>query len=297
MLSTDFDEQDGAPVWWCAPGTELPGGFLAWDRLAVGPRCETWLVWSARMWCPAVLKMVRPHHVTHPCAVAPLAREAAALHGNQHPALPRLYLAATTAPLPHIAVEYVDGPTLEEELRANGPLDEPEVALLGAQLLTGLLALHHRGMAHVDLQPASVLLRDQRPVLTGFGAACPFGTRQPLRHAIGAPGYTAPELEACEPVAASMDLYSLGVILHEALTGRPVFDPAPERPGPRPLEWTPVTALVLALIEPDPTLRPSTREALITLARAVPDDLRPWPAWADAATPRAVPGGITLPDR
>src|SRR2546422_7348472 len=90
MLSTDIDGQDGARVWSCARGTELPGGFLAWHRLGVRPRCETWLVWSVPIWNPAVLKLARPHHIQDPRAAASLAREAAALNGNQHPALPRL---------------------------------------------------------------------------------------------------------------------------------------------------------------------------------------------------------------
>ena len=53
MHATELDE-DGGPVWTCTPGTELPGGFIARERLAVGRCCETWLVWSIPMWAPAV---------------------------------------------------------------------------------------------------------------------------------------------------------------------------------------------------------------------------------------------------
>lgn len=280
VLGTDVDEVDGAPVWFCAPGSELPGGFLAWRRLGVGLRCETWLAWSVSLWTPAVLKLLRPHQLEHPRA---LHREVAALQGQPHPALPRLYQDATTADIPHIALEYVDGPTLNEELAASGPLSEPEVALLGAQLLTGLLALHHKRIAHVNLTPAKIVQRDMRPVLTGFGSARRIGMPAgPL----GTPGYAAPELETGEPVSAGMDLYSLGAILHEALTGQSTYF-AVRRPTPRPPGHSRLAELVVALQHPDPANRPYAHEALTTFAEALPADLRPWPSWADPAAPAA----------
>jgi serine/threonine protein kinase len=284
MLMKRLDYEDGAPVWSCQPGTELLDGFLAWERLAVGSRCETWLVWSGWMWCPAVLRLTRPHHVEHPRGGSPLVREVAALHGNQHPALPRLYRDGITARVPFIALEYIDGPTLHEELATAEPLDEPEVALLGAQLLTGLLALHRRGIAHLNLAPKTVVLRDMRPVLIDFGSTRRLGARQ-TGYAIGTAGYTAPELVGGEPIAATMDLYSLGAILHEALSGRPTFDPTVttrERALPQSIGETPLAELVSALLNPDPAKRPPATEALTTFARTVPGDLRPWPSWADA---------------
>jgi serine/threonine protein kinase len=290
VLSRDVDELDGAPVWSCAQGDELPGGYLAWERLGVGLRCETWLVWSVPLWCPAVLKLPRPHQVEHPRAARSLAREVAALGGDPHPALPRLYRDGTAADIPHIVMEHIDGPALDEELASSGALSEPEVALLGAQLLTGLLALHRNNIAHVDLTPANIILRDMRPVLIDFGAARRIGTPQPAGRLNGTPGYAAPELETGEPISAGMDLYGLGAILHEASTGRPTFDPtypAPERPPPQALGHTPLAELVLALLRPDPAKRPYSHEALTTFAATVPEDLRPWPSWADPLAPSA----------
>ena len=263
-IRTDFSDQDVAPVWSCPPGSELPGGFLAWKRLRVGLRCETWLAWSASLWCPAVVKLPRPHQVEHPLAACSLGREVTALCGQAHPALPRLYQDGTTADIPYIAMEYIDGPGLDEELAASGPLAEPEVALLGAQLLTGLLALHRRGIAVVDLTPSAVILRDQRPVMIDFGSARRIGSSLP--GAVGTPGYAAPELASGEPISAGMDLYSLGRILDEAVAE---------------FTHTPLARLIRRLQHPDPARRPYTHEALTTLAAAIPVDLRPWPAWAD----------------
>jgi len=277
VLGTDVNELDGAPVWFCSPGSELPGGFLAWRRLRVGLRCEAWLAWSVPLWCPAVLKLPRPHQIEHPDAARALHREVAALQGQPHPALPRLYHDATTADIPHIALEFIEGPTLEEEI-ANGPLSEPEVALLGAQLLTGLLALHRRRIAHANLTPGHVILRDMRPVLVGFGSARRIG--MPGGPA-GTPGYTAPERRTREPISAGNDLYGLGAILYEALTGTPASD------RPRTFAHTPLTVLIHTLLHPDPARRPYTHEALTTFATTLPPDLRPWPTWADPTAPGA----------
>jgi serine/threonine protein kinase len=278
MLTAEIHTQDGAPMWTCRRGTTLPGGFVAWKRLAVGLRCETWLVWSVPLWCPAVLRMPRPHQLTQPGAAQSLEREVAALQGNLHPALPRLYVDGTGEDVPHVVLEHVDGPTLDEEISAGAPLSEPEVALIGATLLTGLRALHHRGVAHVDVKPAHIVLRDMRPVLVDFGSARRIGSRQRASLPLGTAAYAAPELEAYEPISAGMDLYALGVTLNEALTGSPTIGP---------LGGTPLTDLVRSLLEPDPARRPTTAEALTALAAALPDDLRPWPAWADALAPFA----------
>jgi serine/threonine protein kinase len=284
MLTTELDDVDGEPVWSCPQDTELTEGALGWDRLGVGARCEAWLVWFVPLWCPAVVKIARPHQVSHPRARRSLTREVAALHDNQHPSLPRLYRDGRHAALPHVVLEYIDGPALDEEI--PDPLDEPEAALLGAQLLAGLLALHHRGIAHIDVKPANVILRDMRPVLIDFGSARGIGSPQPPGRPVGTAGYAAPELEAGEPIAAAMDLYGLGTILHEAITGRPTFDPAlpaADRPPPQPVGSSALAELILALLRADPAKRPTPSEALTTFADTLPGDLRPWPTWADAA--------------
>lgn len=87
LVDTATDDLDGLAVWDWAEGCELPGGTFAIERLGVGHRCETWLVWSVSLWAPAVLKAARPHQIHHPRAVKSLRRETAALAGNLHPAL------------------------------------------------------------------------------------------------------------------------------------------------------------------------------------------------------------------
>lgn len=267
------DAEDGLAVWDFTEGSDVPGGNLAIERLGVGVRCETWLVWSPSLWSPAVLKLARPHQIGQPRATQTLCRETAALVGNLHPALPRLLADGTKEPVPHIVVEYVDGPALDEELDDNGALPAEEAAVLGAQLLPAVASLHRRGLAHLDLKPENVVLRDSRPILLDFGSARSIGSLQPAGHPVGTEGYAAPEQEACEPVSAAMDLYGLGAVLAEAVAGVPQAKGVEIPPSA-------LAPVIRQLLAEQPAERGTTAQVLVALAEAA-GELRPWPDWLD----------------
>jgi serine/threonine protein kinase len=279
MHQVDYD--DGDPVWVLREGEPLVPGVLAWERLGVGNRCEAWLGWSQPRWCAVVVKVPRPHQVAHPRALNSLAREAGALVDNPHPVLPRLYGCDLEGPLPHVVIEYVDGPALDELIDEEGPLDGTSVALLGTQLLAALVPLHARGIAHLDVKPDNVVVRDGRPVLVDFGGARELGSRQPPGRPVGTRGYAAPEMEACEPITAAMDVYGVGATLAEALTGC-----QPGEPGWLVEESSatdPVAGVVARLLATDPARRPDVPAALELLASTLPPDQEPWPAAARPA--------------
>lgn len=271
---THTDDFDGAPVWHFEAGEPLPGGPLAVCRLGAGLRCETWLAWSTRPWCPVVVKLARPHLTRSTRAVRALGRESFALTGGDHPAMPRLLADHTRHEVPHLVMEYVDGPDLGEEIERAGPMGATDAALLCVQIFAVVLDLHDRGLAHLDLKPENVVLRDGRPVLIDFGSTRPIGASQPAGHPVGTAGYTAPELEACRQVSAAMDCFGVGSILYEALTGSTV--------GPESnLDVLPLRPVLTGLLEPDPQRRMTAAQAMFELAAAVPAARRPWPSWAD----------------
>ncbi|MDQ0382190.1 serine/threonine-protein kinase [Amycolatopsis thermophila] len=269
MSAPDLDD-DGQPVWDTAEGGEFPGGTRAVRRLGVGWRCETWLVWSVPLWCPVVLKLPRPHLREHPRSVTALRREVTALSGPPHPGLPRLIADGSGEALPHLLFEYLDGPDLDDVGDDIGPLPEGEAALLGVQLLSAVAAVHHEGLAHLDVKPGNVVLRDGKPLLIDFGSTRAIGSPQPPGRPIGTRGYTSPEQEACLTVSPAMDVYGVGATLHAVVTGH------------RPDAGGRSSPMLAGLLEPDPTRRLDLTEATAALLQWIPAEFRPWPEWADA---------------
>src|SRR5262249_13099116 len=152
-----LDEFDQCPTWNFALGERVVDGCLAWERLGVGQRCETWLAWSQAMWAPVAVKLVRPHQVAEPRGRRAIGREVKALRACHHPALPRLLADGRQAEVAYLVTEYLDGPTLEEALDDDGPLLPPDAAVLLAQLAGSVRAMHAAGFAHLDIKPANVV--------------------------------------------------------------------------------------------------------------------------------------------
>src|SRR5829696_8020973 len=119
-IGLDVDDEDGGPLWDVRRGTPLVPGQLAWARLAVGHHCEVWLCWSVDLWVPTLVKVVRPAW-TRPRWTRALGREAAALRPLRHPAFPRLLADGGRSELPHLVLEYLDGPALDQALAEEGP--------------------------------------------------------------------------------------------------------------------------------------------------------------------------------
>jgi serine/threonine protein kinase len=264
--------EDGRPVWWPAPGAPLVPGQLAWDRIAVGDRRETWLCWSVELWSPVMVKVVRPGW-SEPGSTRALHREAWALRDLRHPAFPRLLADRTAGALPHVVLEYLDGPALDEIVDTEGPLEAQDAARLGVLLLAAVRSLHAAGTAHLDICPDNVLLVDRRPRLVDLGAARPLGERLRAGVEFGTDGFLGPELAGwpAGTVTAAMDLYAVGA------TVRALLDPATDPDGA-------VTVMLERLTAAEPGQRPTPEVAMAALVQHTGDDgARPWPQWADKA--------------
>ncbi|MGC9346510.1 MAG: protein kinase domain-containing protein, partial [Anaerolineae bacterium] len=126
----------------------------------------------------------------------------------------------------YMVMEYIDGPTLKD-LLAKARMPPVEVARIGAAIADALDYAHQRAMVHRDIKPANIMfIDDQEPVLTDFGIAKML-TLSGLTASgamVGTPAYMAPEVGIGKPGTAFSDLYSLGVVLYEALTGALPFD-------------------------------------------------------------------------
>jgi eukaryotic-like serine/threonine-protein kinase len=176
------------------------------------------------------LKVLHPHVAARADAMARFLREAQVLARLEHPHAVQVYDFVQGAE-PFIVMELVEGQTLEARLRTQGPLPFDEVKVIAGQVLDVLTAAHAQGIVHRDLKPANLMLDASRPPpfvrVLDFGIAALHGPLRPRLTGEGqVPGtaaYMAPEQINAEPLDARCDLYALGCVLFELLSGQPPF--------------------------------------------------------------------------
>jgi eukaryotic-like serine/threonine-protein kinase len=151
-------------------------------------------------------------------------REARLAARLSHPNVVRVFDVGEADGRPFIAMEYVEGETLAELLARRGPLPAAEVARLGVQVCAALAAAHAAGLVHRDVKPQNLILgKDGVLRLGDFGIAVGHeGTQLTLAGTVlGTAGYLAPEQARGEQVTAAADIYAVGAVLFELLTGDP----------------------------------------------------------------------------
>ena len=181
------------------------------------------------------IKILDPQYAGRPDMAERLLGELEVSRRVAHPGLVKVLSAERTADgLPYLVLELVDGQSLTTIIDQRGWLAPPLAAAIGAQLAGALAALHVGGIVHADLKPDNVLvLADARPdghpfvKLIDFGVAHFIDKPRDESFAWGTPQYLSPEQWAGKPRTAS-DVYGLGCVLTELLTGRPPFDGAIE---------------------------------------------------------------------
>jgi serine/threonine-protein kinase len=260
------------------------------------------------------LKVLRSQYVKDEEFAERFRREARSAAGLSHPNIVQVYDRGETEDgTCYIAMEYVPGGTLKEWLGEKGPLEPRKAAAVAARIAGALGAAHERGVIHRDVKPQNVLVTasgDLKVTDFGIARAASAATISVTNAVFGTAGYLSPEQALGEPVSPRSDLYSLGVVLYEMLTGELPFradNPLavcmkhvtePLRP-PRKLNPAipeEINALVVKLLAKDPANRPGSAAELLGDLDRVQDGLPPAPAGAEApAKPEPEPLPQTLP--
>lgn len=200
-------------------------------------------------------------------------REGQRLRTMAHPHIVRVW-EVVRAPEPMMVQETLTGETLGHLLEtAVRRMTETEVAWMGMQLTSALAYLHDRGLVHLDLKPANVVAERGRAVLIDLSVARAPGV---MRAGRGTWCYMAPEQARGGYVGHAADVWGLGIVMHEALTGEPAYgDTDTDRPQlravPPPLGGSrrvraPLRIIVEACLDPDPANRPSLDAVMDGLA-------------------------------
>ncbi len=238
---------------------------------------------------PVAVKMLLGGRYTDPVAQARFLVEAEVIARLRHPHVVQVYEFGRTDDQPYFVLEFVGGGSLAGKLKADGRFAPRPAAALVAQLADAMAAAHAQGIIHRDLKPANVLLTEAgEPKVTDFGLAKLEKSEVTASGAVlGTPSYMSPEQAAgkTHEVGTATDVYALGAVLYELLTGRPPFradsamatmrqvlEQEPARPRacganiPRDLE-----TVCLKCLEKEPRQRYPTAEALAADLRAFLD--------------------------
>ncbi|MEY9969124.1 hypothetical protein ABIA33_007211 [Streptacidiphilus sp. MAP12-16] len=218
---------------------ELGGRYVVTGLLGRGGMAEVHLARDLRLDRLVAVKVLRPDLAVDPTYLARFRREALSAASLNHTSIVTVYDSgedvASGALLPYLVMEYVPGSTLADLLR-EGQRPTPQRALeLTDGVLDALSYAHAHGIVHRDIKPANVMLTaDGQVKVMDLGIARPLGmSGMTLTHGsmvIGTAEYLSPEQARGETVDARADLYSVGCLLYELLTGRPPFQ------GDTPLE-------------------------------------------------------------
>ena len=279
----------------------LGGRYALRAVLGTGGMATVWRAHDEVLGREVAVKVLSPPYAADPGFLARFEREARHAAAVSHPRLVTVFDCGVDGGTPYLVMELVTGRTLRQVLDEVGPLPAGQAAAIAAAVCEGLEAAHAAGLVHRDIKPANIILAGAEVKILDFGIARAEGTAAGTATGIvlGTAAYMSPEQAAGRPAGPASDLYALGCVLFEMLTGAPPFtaesavglahrqvhdDPGPpsaRRPG-LPASLDQMTTRLLAK---DPADRPADAAAARAGLLALAPDATPVPPAAGVPGP------------
>ena len=243
-------------------GTILGGRYRLVELIGQGGMATIFRALDTELGRDVAVKLLRPEYLRDPDFSSRFRQEAQNAASLNHPNVVSVYDYGEDPSGPYIVMEFVDGEDLATILRRNGALPPAQAARIAAAVARALAAAHARGIVHRDVKPGNVLIgRDGRVKVVDFGIARAVAEAQMTLPGttLGSVHYFSPEQARGETATNESDIYSLGIVLYEMLTGS------------RPWEGDSAAGVALARLSgpvPDPVLaRPSLPPDLAAITR------------------------------
>jgi beta-lactam-binding protein with PASTA domain len=253
-------------------GVLVDGRYRVLSRLGAGGMADVFLADDQQLGRKVALKLLHRRFAEDGAFVERFRREAQAAAGLQHPNVVSVYDRGSVEGTYYIAMEYLPGVTLKELIRREAPLDPVRAIDIALQVLAAAGFAHRSGVIHRDIKPHNVIVDEQgHAKVTDFGIARAGASDMTETGSImGTAQYLSPEQAQGHAVSPASDIYSVGVMLFEMLSGRVPFEGD-----------SPVTIALKHVSEPPPALR--------SLNRAVPVALEQVVLWALVKDPAGRP--------
>ena len=210
-----------------APGNVFANRYTIIEEIGHGGMGRVYKAIDRSLGITVAIKIIRPEYASNPRVVDLFKKETVLARSISSENVVRVHDLGEAENTKYISMDFVEGQNLRDLIHASGSVTISAAVKFGQQICSGLAAAHKEGIIHRDLKPSNVMIdRTGRARVMDFGLAKTIDREGApgVRSVVGTPEYLSPEQARGEKLDQRTDIYAIGLILYEMVTGRPVFE-------------------------------------------------------------------------